>query len=182
MFANQATIQQGLGTAFESSDVGIRRGLTQSPAAIRAALRRVVHDHVSGWGIVLSQTPRERRRKKRLWDHRTSERFAFQRPVWVHEAHWSESDPQQARQLLVQRSDEMFLVRDISDTGIGLTSDRAPKRRLVVLEFDSWQGKPIEIVVYLHWRRKAGRQDYHCGGSILGVLATESAVSSPAVD
>ncbi len=153
------------------------RTLNDLPDTIRAALRRVVHDYVSGWGIVLTQSPRERRRKKRLWDHRTGERHVFRRPVWVHLAHWAEwlasTESSTERSIIVERRDEMYLVHDLSDSGIGLSSDQPPTARLVVLEFDTWLGKPVEILVQLKWRRQVGCQDYRCGGAILGVLAPE---------
>ena len=149
------------------------RVLNETSVAIRSALRKVVHEYVSGWGIVLHQSPRERRRKKRLWDCRSSARQAFTRPVWVHQAHWGQTATGKSRSVLVQRTNDMFLVHDISYEGIGLTSDRPPKSRLVVLEFDSWRGKPIEIVVSLRWRKRVGGQYYRCGGSIRAVLIHE---------
>ena len=149
------------------------RSINESPVAIRSALRRVVHDYVTGWGIVLTQTPRERRRKKRLWDRRTSERHTLRRPVWVHKAHWEPSSLDENRTIVVQRGDEMSLVHDLSDTGIGLSSDTPPKSRLVVLEFDSWQGQPVELLVQLRWRKRMGEHHYRSGGNILGVLTRD---------
>jgi len=149
------------------------RKLHRSPIAIEAALRKIVYDYVAGWGIVLTQSPKERRRKKRIWNRRTAERQAFSRPVWVHKAQWTEAAAPEARSVIVHHSDEMYLVRDVSSRGIGLTSDRSPKSRLVVLEFDFWKGKPVELVVYLRWRRRVGTQDYRCGGTLLGVLLPE---------
>jgi hypothetical protein len=152
--------------------VGSRsRSVKDLPATIRSALRRVVHEYVTGWGIVLTQTPRERRRKKRLWDCRTSQRYAFRRPVWVHKARWGESSSDSDRTIVVECGEVMYLVHDLSETGIGLTSDTPPKSRLVVLKFDAWQGQPVELLVQLRWRKRIGEQDYRCGGSILGVLA-----------
>lgn len=153
------------------SPVGCQpRSVKDLPAAIRSALRRVVHDHVAGWGIVLTQTPRARRRKKRLWDRRTSERHALRRPVWVHKARWDETSPDSDRTVVVEHREEMYLVHDLCETGIGLTSDTPPKSRLVVLEFDSWQGPPVELLVQLRWRKRIDERDYRCGGSLLGVL------------
>ena len=173
MVADELTTRNDRETGFDSP-VGCQpRSVKGLPAAIRSALRRVVHDYVTGWGIVLTQTPRERRRKKRLWDHRTSERHALRRPVWVHKAHWGESSPDSDRTVVVEHREEMYLVHDLSDTGIGLTSDTPPKSRLVVLEFDSWQGQPVELLVQLRWRKRIGEQDYRCGGNILGVLTPE---------
>ena len=120
-----------------------------------------------------AQPPRERRRKKRLWDRRTAERHVFRRPVWVHKARWVESDSNLFRQVVVEHREDMYLVHDLSDSGIGLTSDTPPKSRLVVLEFDSWQGQPIELLVQLRWRKRIDDQDYRCGGNILGVLTPE---------
>ena len=149
---------------------GHSRSLQRSPVARESALRKIVHDYVAGWGIVRTQSPRERRRKQRVWNRRSSERHPFCRPVWVHTAHWEEDSAPSTSAVIVHPQDEMFLVHDISSTGIGLTSDRAPKSRLLVLEFDSWTGKPVEIVVYLHWRRRVAPLDYRCGGCIIGVL------------
>ncbi len=149
---------------------GASRTLDESPEAIESALRKVVHEYVAGWGIVLTQSPRERRRKKRMWNRRASERQAFRRPVWVHKARWDEDSTLCAKSILVSPEDEMFLVHDLSNTGIGLSSDRPPKSRLVVLTFDSWNGKPVELVVLLRWRRRVSSHNYRCGGSILGVL------------
>ena len=73
----------------------------------------------------------------------------------------------------IQNVSEEFLVRDLSDWGIGLTSDHAPQSRLVVLSFDTWQGKLIDVVVWLRWRKRIAFRSWRCGGSILGVLAHE---------
>ena len=146
------------------------RTVNDLPAAIRSALRRVVHDYVTGWGIVLTQTPRERRRKKRLWDRRTSERHTLRRPVWVHKAHWEPSSLHEDRTIVVEHRDEMSLVHNLSDTGIGLSSDTPPKSRLVVLEFDTWHGQPVELLVQLRWRKRMGEHHYRSGGNIVGVL------------
>ena len=173
MFFTQENESSENQIAFEPVADCQSRVLNETSVAIRSALRRVVHDYVSGWGIVLHQSPRERRRKKRLWDCRSSERQAFTRPVWVHQAHWEQTATGNSRSVLVQRTNDMFLVHDISNEGIGLTSDLPPKSRLVVLEFDSWRGKPIEIVVHLRWRKRVGGQAYRCGGSIRAVLIPE---------
>ena len=174
MVADEMTIHQDCETALDSPVECQPRSLKCFPAAIRSALRRVVHDYVTGWGIVMTQTPRERRRKKRLWDRRTSERHALRRPVWVHQARWGEPCAAEARTVVVERREEMYLVHDLSDSGIGLTSDTPPKCRLVVLEFDSWQGQTIELLVRLQWRKRVAQQDYRCGGTILGVLTPGS--------
>ncbi len=173
MVADQHVLRIDCETADDSPVKCQPRSVHNLPAAIRSALRHVVHDYVTGWGIVLTQTPRERRRKKRLWDRRTSERHAFRRPVWVHQARWVESDSNLSRQVVVEHREDMYLVHDLSDSGIGLTSDTPPKSRLVVLEFDSWQGQPIELLVQLRWRKRINEQDYRCGGNILGVLTPE---------
>lgn len=173
MVADQQTTRSDFETAFDSPMECRTRAVHDLPAAIRSALRRVVHDYVTGWGIVLTQTPRERRRKKRLWDRRTSERHAFRRPVWVHKARWGESASNVSRTVVVVRHEEMYMIHDLSDSGIGLTSDTPPKSRLVVLVFDSWKGQPVELLVQLRWRKRIGEQDYRSGGSILGVLTPE---------
>ena len=172
MVADELATRNDCHTTCGSPVAGGSRAVNDLPSAIRSALRRVVHDYVTGWGIVLTQTPRERRRKKRLWDRRTSERHALRRPVWVHKARWSESSPDSARTVVVESHEDMYLVHDLSDSGIGLTSDTPPKSRLVVLEFDSWHGQPIELLVQLRWRKRIDEQDYRCGGQILGVLTS----------
>jgi hypothetical protein len=173
MIVDEQTQLEDCATPIDSLEARQFRSVTNVPDLIRSSLRRVVHDYVTGWGIVLSQTPRERRRKKRLWDRRTSERQAFRRPVWVHKAHWGECSPHESRPLLVDPHDVLYLVHDLSAAGIGLTSDSPPKSRLVVLKFDSWQGLPVEIVVQLRWRKRVGPHHYRCGGTILGVLTPE---------
>ena len=151
------------------------RKLNRSPQAIEAAVRRIVHDYVDGWGIVCSQTTIEKRRKKRIKNRRSHERQIFNRPVLVHSAEWAWGSFVGRPLLNVKPGDDsseggMYLVHDLSNAGMGLVSDRPPQTRLIVLEFDSWQGRPIEIVLYLRWRRRVASQDYRCGGSILGVL------------
>jgi hypothetical protein len=154
------------------------RKLNRCPQAIAAAVRRIVHDYVDGWGIVCAQTTMERRRKKRIKNRRAHERQIFNRPVWVHAAEWV-WDPSSSQPLLKVRTGDdsvqggMFLVHDLSNAGMGLVSDRVPRARLIVLEFDSWQGRAIEIALHLRWRRRVASQDYRCGGSILGVLMPE---------
>jgi len=154
------------------------RKLNRCPQAIEAAVRRIVHDYVDGWGIVCSQTTIERRRKKRIKNRRSHERQTFNRPVWVHAAEWVRGSSSIRSLINVKLGDDaehggMYLVHDLSNAGMGLVSDRAPRARLVVLEFDSWRGRPIEIVLYLRWRRRVASQNYRCGGSILGVLMPE---------
>lgn len=149
------------------------RQLDDSPAALRIALRRIVHDHVAGWGIVLSQTPQERRRKKRLWDKRSSARYAFCRPVQMHRAARIPGSVCPFGVLAVENDAEEFLVHDISDRGIGLSSDHPPKSRLVVLSFDVWKGTPVEFAVWIRWRKRIGYRSWRCGGSLLGVLPSE---------
>ena len=151
------------------------RQLNRCPQAIAAAVRRIVHDYVDGWGIVCPQTTMERRRKKRIKNRRSHVRQTFNRPVWVHAAEWVRESFSNRTLLNVKSRDDslqggMYLVHDLSNAGMGLVSDRPPRARLIVLEFDSWQGRPIEIVLYLRWRRRIASQDYRCGGSILGVL------------
>ena len=154
------------------------RKLNRCPEAIQAAVRRIVHDYVEGWGIVYPQTTIERRRKTRIKNSRSHERQIFNRPVCVHPAEWA-WDSSASRPLLNVLCGEssvqggMYLVHDLSNFGMGLVSDRAPTRRLIVLEFDSWRGLPIEIVLYLRWRRRVSSQDFRCGGNILGVLIPE---------
>ena len=174
MIADEQIQLEDRTTSFDSLVTCQFRSVTHGPDLVRSSLRKVVHDYVTGWGIVLSQTPRERRRKKRLWDRRTSERQAFRRPVWVHKAQWGECSPNQSRPLLVDPRDVLYLVHDLSAAGIGLTSDTPPKSRLVVLKFDSWQGPPVELLVQLRWRKRIGPHNYRCGGTLLGVLAPES--------
>lgn len=149
------------------------RQLDDSAAALRIALRRIVHDHVAGWGIVLSQTPQERRRKKRLWDKRSSARYAFCRPVQVHRGARIPGCARPFGVLAVENDAEEFLVHDISDRGIGLSSDHPPKSRLVVLSFDVWKGTPVEFAVWIRWRKRIGYRSWRCGGSLLGVLPSE---------
>ena len=149
------------------------RSLNDSPEVIESALRKIVHDYVTGWGLVQTQSPRERRRKKRVWNRRASERHAFRRPVWVHKTIWGESSTPSLRSVIVRLDDEMFLVHDLSGTGIGLSCDRPPSSRLVVLAFDSLTGKPVDLVVDLRWRKRISSQNYRCGGTILGVLLPE---------
>lgn len=149
------------------------RPLDDSPATLRSVLRRIVHDHVAGWGIVLSQTPQERRRKKRIWDMRSSVRHAFCRPVQLHKAARIPGSPKKFGSLIVEQDGEEFLVHDLSDRGIGLSSDHAPKSRLMVLKFDIWRGKPIEIAVWIRWRKRIGYRSWRCGGSLLGVLSND---------
>lgn len=153
-------------------DAEVRR-LDDHPASVQSALRRIVHDHVSGWGIVLSQSPQERRRKKRIWDQRSSVRHAFCRPVQLRRAMRVPGESKKIEAVTIQNVSEEFLVRDLSDWGIGLTSDHAPQSRLVVLSFDTWQGKLIDVVVWLRWRKRIAFRSWRCGGSILGVLAHE---------
>ncbi len=62
---------------------------------------------------------------------------------------------------------EEFLVHDISDRGIGLSSDHPPKSRLVVLSFDVWKGTPVEFAVWIRWRKRIGYRSWRCGGSLL---------------
>ncbi len=174
MITDEQTQFEVRATSIDSQVVRQFRSVANELDLVRNSLRKVVHDYVTGWGIVLGQTPRERRRKKRLWDRRTSERQAFRRPVWVHKAHWDKSSSHESRPLLVDPRDEQYLVHDLSAAGIGLTSDTPPKSRLVVLKFDSWQGLPIELLVQLRWRKRIGPHNYRCGGTILGVLAPES--------
>ncbi len=173
MIADEQRRLEDCTTPFDSLVARQFRSVTHAPDLVRTSLRKVVHDYVTGWGIVLSQTPRERRRKKRLWDRRTSERQAFRRPVCVHKAHWGECSSNDSRPLLIDPCDEQYLVHDLSESGIGLTSDTPPKSRLVVLKFDSWQGPPVELLVQLRWRKRVGPHNYRCGGNILGVLAPE---------
>lgn len=173
MVTDQQTILSEFETTFDSPDECRPRFVQDLPAAIRSALRRVVHDYVTGWGIVGTQSPSERRRKKRLWDRRTSERHTLRRPVWVHKARWGESFSDTPCTVVISRREEMYLVRDISDSGIGLTSDTPPKSRLVVLAFDSWRGQPTELLVQLRWRKRIDVRNYYCGGVILGVLMPE---------
>lgn len=154
------------------------RKLNRCPEAIEAAVRRIVHDYVDGWGIVSPQTTIERRRKKRIKNRRSHERQIFNRPVWVHTAKWAWDSSYDELLLNVGLGDEsvdggMYLVHDLSNAGMGLVSDRAPTSRLIVLEFDSWRGTPIEIALHLRWRRRVSSQDYRCGGSILGVLTPQ---------
>ncbi len=172
MLANKQT-PPPIGQAKYDTSVDCRsRSIKDLPDLIRIALRKVVHDYVTGWGIVLTQTPRERRRKKRLWDRRDSVRRTFRRPVWVHKAGCLKIGTAGEKTVMVQHREEIYLVHDLSDSGIGLTSDTPPKSRLVVLVFDSWQGQPVELLVQLRWRRRVGLQNYHCGGNILGVLTS----------
>lgn len=149
------------------------RQLDDSPATLRSALRRIVHDHVAGWGIVLFQTPQERRRKKRLWDLRSSVRHAFCRPVQLHKATRIPGCIRPFGVLAVDVEADEFLVHDLSDRGIGLSSDHAPKSRLIVLSFDVWKGNPVEFAVWLRWRKRIGYRSWRCGGSLLGVLSNE---------
>ena len=173
MLIQESTVQRNETPAEEAPVQGPPRRLHRSPDVIEAALRKIAYDYVTGWGIVLTQSPRERRRKKRIWNRRASERQAFSRPVWVRRAQWTEAASSETRGVTVHPQDEMYLVRDISNCGIGLTSDRAPRSRLVVLEFDSWKGKPVELLVYLRWRRRVGTLDYRCGGTLVAVLQPE---------
>jgi|GEM_PF-2723468 len=178
MLVHKTETRQGIeATALSSVEIQSRT-LNRFPEVIESALRRIVHDYVSGWGIVLTHSIREQRRKKQIWNRRASERLSFSRPVWVHKAQWADVSSPTTPTLFVSHGDEnsqdgMFLVHDLSPSGIGLTSDRVPKSRLIVLEFDSWKGRPVEIVLYLRWRRRVATQNYRCGGSILGVLMPE---------
>lgn len=147
---------------------------SEDPDLVRHSLRKVVHDYLTGGSIVLSQSPHARRRKKRLWDRRTAVRQVFRRPVWVHKAHRGDRFSNKSHSLLVDSQDQLYLVRDLSESGIGLTSDTLPTSRLVVLKFDSWHGLPVELLVQLRWRKRLGPQNYHCGGTIVGVLLPES--------
>ncbi len=174
MIADEQIRLDDCSTPFDSLVARQFRSVTHGPDLVRSSLRKVVHDYVTGWGIVLSQTPRERRRKKRLWDRRTSERQAFRRPVCVHKAQWGECSPNESPPLLVDPRDLLYLVHDLSEAGIGLTSDTPPKSRLVVLKFDFWQGPPVELLVQLRWRKRVSLHNYRSGGTILGVLAPES--------
>lgn len=154
------------------------RKLNRCPEAIQAAVRRIVHDYVEGWGIVYPQTTIERRRKTRIKNSRSHERQIFNRPVCVHTAEWAWNSSASRPLLNVVCGDDsvqggMYVVHDLSNAGMGLVSDRVPTKRLIVLEFDSWRGRPIEIVLYLRWRRRVSSQDYRCGGNILGVLMPE---------
>ena len=164
----------------ENTDVDtVVQQLNDSPGEIRNALRRIVHDHVAGWGIVLFQTPQERRRKKRLWDQRSSVRHAFCRPVQLHRATRIPGDSRKIGLLAVEKASDEFLVRDLSSGGIGLTSDHGPQSRLIVLKFDTWHGRVVELVVWLRWRRRVAYRSWRCGGSILGVLtAPENSVKT----
>lgn len=150
------------------------RTLDNSASVLRSALRRVVHDHVAGWGIVLFQTPQERRRKKRLWDHRSSVRHAFCRPVQMFQASRIPGCVRPFGVLAVEQTSDEFLVHDLSDRGIGLSSDHAPRSRLIVLSFDVWRGQPVEMAVWLRWRKRVGYRSWRCGGSLLGVLVNDT--------
>lgn len=174
MIADEQTRPALLTLSFDSLVARQYRSKTDDPDLVRSSLRKIVHDYVTGWSIVLSQSPRERRRKKRLWDRRASGRQTFRRPVWVHRAHRGECSSNGSCSLLVAPQDQQYLVHDLSGSGIGLTSDTAPKSRLVVLKFDSWQGQPVELLVQLRWRKRIGQKNYRCGGQILGVLSPES--------
>lgn len=146
------------------------RSVDQSGETIANAVRRIVHDHVSGWSITLNQSPQERRRKKRMWNRRSHQRHKLRRTVWVSEATWGRTVAGR-RELLITPTEMECLTRDISLQGVGLLSDRAPRRRLVVLEFDTWTGPPLELLVRLHWRKRKQPYEYQCGGTILGVIS-----------
>ncbi len=171
--------QRTIGTVAFPMIEGRSRQLNRCSVAIDAAVRRIVHDYVDGWGIVQTQTTTELRRKKRQKNRRASERQTFNRPVWVHKALWAWDSTTSRPALKVLHDDVlvdggMYLVHDLSNAGMGLVSDRAPTSRLVVLEFDSWCGRPIEIALFLRWRRRVSPLEFRSGGSILGVLTPES--------
>lgn len=149
---------------------GLFRTIDCTSLAIASAMRRVVHDYVSGWSIVLRQTPQERRRKKRVWNRRSTERHLFRRPVWISRARWSVDVTTGRRHVIVETQSDQQLVRDISVNGIGLSCDRAPRHRLVVLNFDCWECDPIELLVALRWRKRVAAGAFRCGGNVIGVL------------